>query len=341
MTPGQPTTTITAVVPLFNAERLIERILAPLLGALQRGELAEIIVVDDCSTDDSPQRVRAYPQIRLLRTTRQSGPGGARNLAAETAHGDVLWFVDSDVIVDDNAARVVAECFADPTVTALMGSYDEAPGAQNFLSQYKNLVHHYYHQRGREEASTFWAGCGAVRTREFRAIQGFDAKRYRFPSIEDIDLGYRLRAAGGRIILDKRLQGKHLKEWRIVNLLHTEIFRRAIPWSALMLERGAITNDLNVGHSERARGVLAVSCLAVVVLTLGGWLPWWGVVVMLCASVLANIDFIRFFTRTRNVWFATRAFFFHQAYYCYSSAAFAWAVLRHTFRRRASTTTAD
>jgi hypothetical protein len=45
----------------------------------------------------------------------------------------------------------------------LIGSYDDAPGANNFLSQYKNLFHHYTHQTGSEEASTFWGACGAIR----------------------------------------------------------------------------------------------------------------------------------------------------------------------------------
>ena len=45
-------------------------------------------------------------------------------------------------------------------------------------------------------------------------MSGFDLKTFRLPSVEDIDLGYRLKDAGYRICLDKSLQVKHLKEWR-------------------------------------------------------------------------------------------------------------------------------
>ena len=74
----------------------------------------------------------------------------------------------------------------------------DAPAAANFLSQYKNLLHHYVHQHAHTQASTFWTGCGAMRLSTFLALGGFDAAAYRRPSIEDIDLGYRLRRRGGR-----------------------------------------------------------------------------------------------------------------------------------------------
>jgi hypothetical protein len=54
-----------------------------------------------------------------------------------------------------------------PEVDAVFGSYDDAPRAPNFIAQYKNLFHHYVHQHGKEEASTFWAGCGTVNVLPF------------------------------------------------------------------------------------------------------------------------------------------------------------------------------
>jgi hypothetical protein len=70
----------------------------------------------------------------------------------------------------------------------VFGSYDDSPPAPAFTAQYKNLIHRYYHQRPRREASTFWAGCGAVRRSVFLGLEGFDVERYRVPSIEDIEL---------------------------------------------------------------------------------------------------------------------------------------------------------
>ena len=163
----------------------------------------------------------------------------------------------------------------------------------------------------------------------FLGLGGFDAKRYRYPSIEDIELGYRITDAGRRIVLRRDLQGKHLKEWRLKNLLHTEVFRRAIPWSILMLERKHLTNDLNVSSGERARAALSISWfLALLAWTsglAGGWLPM--AALLVCAG--ANRELIGFFLTRRGVFFAARAFLYHQFYYLYSSAAFAYCTLRH------------
>lgn len=324
---------ISVVMPMYNAERLLERCLAPLLAMRARGEVDEIVIVDDGSTDGSAAIVRRHPGIRLETMPAQGGPGAARNLGAEVATGDYLWFIDSDVVAADDAGRVLRSALASRPA-AVIGSYDDRPAASNFLSQYKNLVHHYYHQRGRERASTFWAGCGAVERALFLRLGGFDALRYRYPSIEDIDLGYRIVDAGGHIVLVHGLQGKHLKEWRLRNLLHTEIFRRAIPWTRLMLERRDVTDDLNVGTAERARAVLALACIAACLAWLAGLSPGVVPLALVAAVVAANARFLAFFARAKGPLFATRALLFHQLYYVYSSAAFAWATAQHLLARR-------
>jgi len=91
--------------------------------------------------------------------------------------------------------------------TALFGSYDDTPYEQDFLSQYRNLLHHYVHQNSNPDAATFWAGCGAVRKNIFLELNGYDYKRFAEPSIEDIELGYRMREKGYKIKLDKKPSG--------------------------------------------------------------------------------------------------------------------------------------
>jgi len=177
-------------------------------------------------------------------------------LGARYAQGGILWFVDADVVARSDAVQHIRRALVDQDYVAVFGSYDDAPPARNFLSQYKNLVHHYYHQNGRSEASTFWAGCGAVRKSAFLSAGGFDALHYPRSSIEDIELGYRLRA-GGRIRLAAELQGTHLKVWTLRGLLTTELRDRALPWAFLLLRRGHTGNELNIAVTERIRALIA------------------------------------------------------------------------------------
>lgn len=317
--------TVSVIMPVYNGVDYIKQSLPPLVAMQARGEVLEVIVVDDTSTDETPQ-LAAQLGARVLPSGGRLGPGAARNVAAREARGDILWFIDADVIVHNDAANVMHEAFAGDNVVAVFGSYDDEPPARNFLSQYKNLVHHFYHQKAREEASTFWSGCGAVRKQQFLEEGGFDVEMFKRPSVEDIELGYRLLERGGKIRLRVDMQCTHLKVWRFWNLLHTEIFCRAIPWSRLMLSGRGLVNDLNVGTGERIKAVIA----GLFFLAFFGWLiGLWPVsvfVLLLVVALAANWDITRLFYRRKGLWFAIGGFLFHQLYYVYSAGAFAYAM---------------
>lgn len=317
---------ISIIMPVYNGREFIVQSLPPLVAMQQRGEIREVIVVDDTSSDDTA-KISEELGARVIPSGGRLGPGAARNEAAKLAKGEILWFVDADVIIHDDAAQYMEEGFSNPDVVAVFGSYNDKPPAQNFLSQYKNLVHHFYHHRGRKEANTFWSGCGAVRKKAFIDVGGFDIEKFKRPSIEDIELGYRLRDAGGKIMLFPELQSTHLKEWRFINLIHTEIFCRAIPWSRLMLEQTNMEDDLNVSNQERLRaGLAGLFFLGLFVIALG-WLPLWTVFFVMAAPILANSKLFSLFYRRKGLLFALMGIGYHQFYYLYSSAAFVYCIL--------------
>jgi glycosyltransferase involved in cell wall biosynthesis len=246
--------TISVIVPVYNGEAELARC----LGALRNSAVAptEIIVVDDGSTDGSKE-VAARFGARVLSTGGRSGPAKARNLGAKEAKGEVLFFLDADVVAQaDAVGRVEAAFRDDGTLDALIGSYDDDPAERDFLSQYKNLMHCFVHQTGHDQASTFWSGCGAIRREIFLAHSGFD-ESYARPAIEDIELGYRLFQAGRRMMMDKQLRVKHLKRWTFWNLLKTDILDRGIPWTELILRDRNMPNDLNLQLSQRISVALA------------------------------------------------------------------------------------
>lgn len=320
-----PALTISVIMPVYNGVEFIRQSLPPLVAMQERGEVLEVVVVDDTSSDNTPDVARQLG-ARVIPSGGRLGPGAARNVAAGEARGDLLWFVDADVIVHENAARVMLGGFDSEDVVAVFGSYDDEPPAQNFLSQYKNLVHHYYHQQAKREASTFWSGCGVIRKSAFLAQGGFDVEMFKRPSIEDIELGYRLIGAGGRIVLLTDFQCTHLKVWRFVNLIHTEVFCRAIPWARLMIQRGGLDNDLNVGVAERVKAIIAAILLLLVLAAGLDLIDGFYALLMLIVAVFVNRDITGLFLRRKGMLFAVGGFLYHQLYYLYSAAAFAWAM---------------
>ena len=260
---------VSVVTPAYNAAHFLRKS----LGMLRHSTLDphELIVVDDGSTDHSVAVAREHGAI-VIQTEGRRGPAKARNLGAAKATGDILYFIDADVVVKpDTIERIVAAFEADPELDALMGSYDDSPESGDFLSQYRNLMHHFVHQNSRREACTFWSGCGAIRRELFLAHGGFD-ESYDRPAIEDIELGYRLSQAGCKMVLDREVEVKHLKKWTFWGLVKCDILDRGIPWTELILRDRKMPNDLNLQLSQRVSVALAfMLCLMALAAAL-----WWG-----------------------------------------------------------------
>jgi hypothetical protein len=187
-------------------------------------------------------------------------------VGVDKARGEIIFFTDADVLLHPDAiGEAVTALESDPELAAVFGSYDDTPGHGSFLSRYRNLYHHWIHQVGREEASTFWTGCGAIRRKVFLELGGFNSD-YARPSIEDIELGYRLREAGYRIRLLKKMLCTHLKQWTFRDMLRTDIFQRGVPWVLLLLRYRSAPADLNL--NLRARAATVAAALLVVVMLL-------------------------------------------------------------------------
>ena len=328
--PGTHRPSVSLIVPVHNGESVLRACLERL------GELDpppdECIVVDDGSSDLSRSIARAAG-MRVISTGAPLGPARARNLGARHATGDVLLFVDADVLAPIDVVARVRELFAaDPSLAAVIGSYDDAPAQDDFFSQYRNLLHHYVHQTGREEASTFWSGCGAIRREVFLRHGGFCACFVR-PSVEDIELGARLRRAGEKIRLVKSLQAKHLKRWTFFSILRTDLFDRAVPWTRLILRERRMPADLNLRWGQRVS--TALWSAAAVALPAALWQPALAWVAAGCAAVavVLNEGFYRFLADKRGLWFAVRAVPMHGLYFLCCAAGFVLGALQYWLRR--------
>ncbi len=312
---------ITVIVPVYNGEVFIDSCLDAIYSSDY--ERFEVVVVDDCSTDASAERARSHG-ARLLRTPNRSGPAAARNMAAGSSEGEILMFVDADVLIEtDTLSKVAARFVHLPEISALFGSYDDEPAEQNFLSQYKNLQHHFVHQRSDRNASTFWSGLGAVRRDVFLDHGGFDCDKFPVPSIEDIELGFRMRKAGHSILLDRDIQAKHLKKWTPTSHLRTEIFCRALPWSQLILEQQGLINDMNLKSSDRiSAGLVGLSVILLPLVILVPAIIALVVILLIIVAIL-NRDLLAFYARKRGFLFAAMTFPWQILYYLYSGIIFA------------------
>lgn len=312
---------ISVIIPVYNGGEKFRSCLKNLLASQPSPE--EIIVVFDGGTAGEPELKAEGHNIRFFSLPPPAqGPAKARNIGAGFATGDILFFVDADVTVHRDSIGMVRNFFKEnKDVEAVIGSYDDAPLEANFLSQYKNLFHHYIHQNARSEASTFWGACGAIRRDVFFSTGGFD-ERFTRSCIEDIEYGYRLKKHGYGIRLLKELQVKHLKEWRFRNLLFSDVFDRAIPWTRLLVQEGEIRPDLNLRVSDRFSCALVFGVLFSAPLA---FIWGWALVALslfLTFLLILNRDLYFYLMRCRGPVFALKSSFFHWFYLFYSGLAF-------------------
>jgi hypothetical protein len=307
---------MSAVIPARDAEATLGQCLDALLAA---GMAARSIVVVDDGSKDATARIARAAGVTVVASPAPVRPAAARNLGAAHVTDELIMFVDADVAVHTDAVARLRATFAADDVVAVFGSYDDAPPAVSVVSRYRNLLHHYVHQTAPTDARTFWTGLGAVRASAFRDVEGFDTE---FDYLEDVDLGLRLQAVGGRIALDAGIQGTHLKIWTLRSMLHTDLWARALPWMGLMRSGRMSPTELNGGWSHR----VSAACVALAILALC-LAPFWPpalllIVLALAVFVAANIGFLRCLARVGGAGFAIRALPYHAAHYLAALAGY-------------------
>lgn len=97
---------VSVIVPMFNTELYVDELIESVLA--QTLENFELIIVDDCSTDNSCAVVESYipksgGRLRLVKSFRNEGPGVKRNRGLELSRGKYIFFADSDDMLISNA----------------------------------------------------------------------------------------------------------------------------------------------------------------------------------------------------------------------------------------------
>ncbi len=197
-------TLVSVVIPNYNYGKALELCLRS-IQAQTYPEL-EILLVDDCSTDNSREVARSLG-IRVLQTPVNSGVAAARNLGAAHANGSILMFIDSDVAIRPDAiANAVALLDSDPRLGAVCGNYDPEPLIRDSLiEEYRSLQQYYWLAADEGRITTLYTAILAIRAEVFAQIGPFSASlRY----TEDADYGRRL-SRHHEILLSPAVRGRH------------------------------------------------------------------------------------------------------------------------------------
>ena len=216
---------VSVIIPVFNDSVNLKRCLAALAASDFRD--LEVIVVDDCSVD-SPVGIAKDFGCRTISLEKQSGPAVARNKGASLAQGEILLFMDADVICGpETISRLVSPL--EEGWDACVGVYTPDPGCVNFFSIYKNIFIWHYHSRAEEKIDWFWTACGAIKKDIFFKLGGFK-EFYSWKSVEDIDFGYRLTENNYKIFIEKKATVRHFHYFSFRGILMNDL-KKARDWT--------------------------------------------------------------------------------------------------------------
>ena len=213
---------VSVVVPVFNSRRFLPQTVPALLAAVRQAGDAEVVFVDNGSTDGSYEFLLALhdERVRVLRWEGRS-IGGVRNFGARQATGDFIAFIDADCVIAPDYVESALEALA-WTGAAATGCHVQIPAEPHWIE----AAWHHTHFVGRDRFVHYLNSGNFFVTRSaFEAVGGFDEA---LPTGEDAELGQRMTDAGHRIYECRAVEAVHLGNPKSVR----QYYRRSV-WHAL------------------------------------------------------------------------------------------------------------
>ena len=187
------------IIPAYNAVRTLEKCLGSLSNQSISNEDYEVIVVDDGSTDSTPDIIRRFP-VKYFGQLNQ-GPAAARNKGAREAQGDIILFTGADCVPQYSWIEEMVKPFDNPEIMAVKGAYktDQRSLTARFAQiEFEERFEMLKKVKSIDMVDTYSAG---YRKSVFLSLGGFDPS---FPvaNNEDTDLSYKMSRAGYRMVFN-------------------------------------------------------------------------------------------------------------------------------------------
>jgi glycosyltransferase involved in cell wall biosynthesis len=292
--PSQGPALVSVIIPNYNYAATLKLCIPAVLR--QTHPNLEVIMVDDGSTDDSVAIAESHG-VRVVHTGGRCGVAAGRNLGAAHARGQVLFFLDSDVeLADDAVAQAAARLGADPGIGALCGIEDPEPLIRDSLvEEYRALQYHYWERSAEGDITYLCPAMLAIPAHVFADVGPFNT---RLRHTEEVDYGQRV-SERYRVVLTGAVHGRHDHDASL-RLLLRKLFDRG----RMRIPLYARTRKFDRGY-EKARRVwaslLAGLCLAALPAAALG--PWWLALpaALAAASIACDVGMYRFVLRRRGL----------------------------------------
>ena len=293
---------VSVVIPVRNSAATLDLCLRAVKHSYYRN--IEVIVVDDHSTDQSAEIAGRYDCL-LLSPGAGMGANNARNFGAQKAKGEILIFLDSDIVVGRETILTVVETIEEEGVDAAVGLYTARHRHETFVSQYKNLWVRYSYLKSPASIDWLFGAISGIRRSAFERLGGFNSELLAQYGHDDIELGKRFARANLSIVLNMDIEVEHLKSYTMRSFIRNE-FKRSIGFAELAVKTGEAAQSLGRGFVNVYPSFVLSTALPLILLLLGvcvvlGWVPLWSIAVAGGVYFLLNIRFLNYLEQVRGL----------------------------------------
>ncbi len=320
---------ISIVIPTYNASKFIPNLLDPIFK--QAVDDMEVILVDDCSTDNTLELAREYP-VRIIEMEQNAGPAKARNRGVREAKGDIIFFLDSDVMVLDGTIQAVKDYFdKDPSAKCVIGICSTEALNDGFVPHYMAMFE-YIHliDQQYESVSVFAPRCGAIKKEFFLEIGGYD-EEYKGADVEDFELARRINKTD-TIILNPEMMVKHqFADFKQALKIY---FKRTVMWVKLFFKEKKLDNAGPTSPSNGLAAICAFSSLMALlfmpVLSIAKPVFW----ILIIGYLFFNIRWWNFMRKEAGFSFSVKALFLNYLLGNVIMTAAIYSVINNVFSQK-------
>ena len=291
---------ISIIIPVYNSSSTLKECLDSIFSSTFKDY--EVIVVSGNSTDDSIKIAKQF-QIKIIELPENKGPALARNKGFQVAQGDIILFLDSDVILNKNSLSLIIDKFSLTEVNAIQGIYSHEPNYKYLATQfYQSYLCYYVWPENKKYATTLVTGCFAIRKEIFNKFGGFDVN-IENASCEDEKFGYSLIEKGYKILILRDLQVVHRVNYNVINFIKrrlTQEFDRI----KFYLREKTYTNKIK--QTNYSRVIIGIPVLGLILLTVlstffcSNNIIWYSFVILNLIYVSLHLGFLKFVTSNKG-----------------------------------------
>jgi glycosyltransferase involved in cell wall biosynthesis len=304
---------ISVIIPNYNGRPTIGKCLEAAFSSNYPN--FEVIVVDDCSGDGSKDEIKNFP-CTLIELKAHSGASKARNTGALNSNGKILFFTDSDCLLNEDTLSIAYKTLMENGPDFIAGgTYTPVPYDKGFFGAFQSVFINYSETKKKDNPDYIATHAMALYADTFRKSEGFPEDF--LPILEDVEFSHRMRRAGHKLRMNPDMLVRHIFDYSLAGSLRNA-YRKSMYWMMYSVMNRDLFADSGTASVElKANGASYFFAVSVIVLQAFIHKPLllYLIPILIGLNIFINRGLIRAFYKAKGGAFALAAALYYMFVY--------------------------